>query len=75
MGNQTAKDLFWEYRTKTDHELDKFNHLKTAFPLSNFPKVAATGWRVGMLAVIWGTIATRLSGGKIDYLEGWRVGK
>lgn len=75
MKNQMAKDIFQEYREKTDSELDAFNRLKTAFPFNSFAPLAAQGWRDGMLAVMWGTIATQLSGGRVKYLENWRVGK
>lgn len=75
MANQTAKDLFREYRTNTDNEFEAFTRLKTAFPFNSFAPLAAQGWRSGMLAVIWGTIATELSGGRVKYLENWRVGK
>lgn len=75
MANQLAKDLFREYRAETEEALAFFNRLKTVSPFGNFPVLAAKGWRVGMLAVIWGTIATELSGRRVRYLENWRTGK
>lgn len=67
--NQLAKELFQEYKIRTNNQLHQYTHLKTSFPLSNFPIHAKRAWKSVMLEVIWGTIATKLSGGKIDYLR------
>lgn len=73
--NQLAKDLFQEYKLRTENKAETYNRLKTAFPLNSFPKHAAMVWQLGVLAEAWGSIATVLSGGKIDYIQDWRKGQ
>lgn len=72
--NQLAKEMFHQYRRKTDEELETYNRLRMAFPFNRFPKIAQKVWRLAVLAEAWGAIATRLNGGKINYLEQWRIG-
>lgn len=71
---QTAVTLHLEYRLATDNATQVYSDLRTAFPLGSFPKHAARLWRYGMLAEMWGLIATELCGRKVDYLERWRTG-
>lgn len=73
--NQLAKDLFREYKIKTDNKVHQYTKLKTYFPSNSFPNQAAGTWRTMMLMLIWGTVATQLSGGKVDYLRKWRADK
>lgn len=72
--NQLAKDMFLEYKLRAENKLETYNRLKTSFPLNNFPKHAAIAWQLAILAEAWGGIATKLNGGKIDYLKAWRNG-
>ena len=72
--NTLAKDLFKEYRTLAERGTENYVKLKVAFPLAGFPRHGAAIWRLGMLAEIWGTIATRLGRGKVNYLGKWATG-
>lgn len=72
--NQSAKELFQEYRHRMESEVERYNQLKTRFPLVAFKKTAASIWRLGMLAQAWAEVATALSGGKIDFMNKWRQG-
>jgi len=73
--NRLANHLFLEYRVLVDNELGVYNNLHTTFPGAAFPKHAARVWRFAMLAHIWGTMATKLCGGRVDYIEEWRSGR
>lgn len=73
--NQFARDLFREYRQLTENKVETYNRLKTSFPLNNFPKHAAQVWQLATLAEAWGSIATALNGGQINYLKNWRDGQ
>jgi hypothetical protein len=72
--NQKASLIFREYKRKTENEIGLYNNLKTIFPYVDFPKHARRVWRVAILAEIWGIMATKLSGGTINYLDEWRRG-
>jgi hypothetical protein len=73
--SQSAESLFLEYRALADNYTQILSDLLTRTPTGAFPKVAAQVWRFGMLAEAWGKIATKLCGGKVDYIENWRTGK
>ena len=73
--DQTAANLHLEYRLATDNATQVYSDLRTISPFRSFPKHAARLWRFGMLAEMWGIIATELSGRKVDYLERWRTGQ
>lgn len=70
-----AKDLFQEYRRLTHSEVAIYNHLRMTFPTSSFPKHANRLRKAAVLAVFWAQMATKLNGGKIDYMAEWRAGK
>lgn len=69
--NILAKDIFQTYRKKVGKDADIYVYLKVTAPHVEFPKYARMLWRHGMLAEMWGTIATKLSGGKVNYLRSW----
>lgn len=73
--NKMAKDLFLEYKRRTDNAVEHYNRLKETFVLENFPKHAAEIWRLSTLAETWATLATVLSNGEEDYLKQWRTGE
>jgi len=58
-----------------DNAAQVYSDLSTAFPLGSFPKHASRVWQYGMLAEMWGLIATKLCGRKVDYIERWRTGQ
>ncbi len=70
-----AGELHTEYRMLADRETQIFSDLMTAYPLKSFPRYAARVWQCGMLAEIWGVIATQLSPDRRDYIDEWRTGK
>lgn len=70
-----SEKMFHKYRTTMEHFLQVYGHIKTRFPHEAFPSIAAQIWRNGMLAEMWGTIATMLSPTKRNYLREWREGK
>lgn len=72
---QTAESLFHEYKVRTERNVRVYNNLKTFHPYESFPKLARHIWQMGILAEMWGTIASRLSGNKRNYLADWREGK
>lgn len=71
---RTAASLHLEYRAAAEETARVYSDLRTRLP-GQYPKAARALWRVGMLAEVWGVIATRLSGGKVDYLANWREGR
>jgi hypothetical protein len=73
--SQSAESLFLEYKLAADSDTQVYSDLMTAFPTNAFPKHAARAWKSAMLAEVWGTVATKLCGGKVDYIENWRTGK
>jgi len=75
MYNQTAEQLFNEYRNHTENLLRVITRIKDERPNGRCPATAASFWRAGMLAEIWGTVATTVSQNKVNYLEQWRTGK
>lgn len=66
-----ARELFQNYRKRVVKDADTYVYLKVMAPHLEFPKYARMLWRHGMLAEMWGMIATKLSGGKVDYLRTW----
>lgn len=75
MNTQTSEILFKEYRMKVEMAADQYNKIATDYPGASFPTLSAQVQRMGMLAEIWGTIATLLSKKGINYLANWREGK
>lgn len=75
MYNQTAEQLFNEYRNQTEKLITTFTHLKDIRPLGEFPATSAALWRTGVLAELWGIIASKGSVSHRNYLEEWRTGK
>lgn len=72
---RSAATIHLQYRMMADNEAQVYSDLRTTFPLRPFPKHAGRAWRFGMLAEIWGVIATELCGRKVDYIEKWRTGQ
>lgn len=72
--SQKAEKIFSQYRQRVESSLAFYNKLQTATPGFPYPTLARKIWREGMLAEIWATIATRLSGNKVNYLENWSQG-
>lgn len=70
-----AAEIHMQYRAAADNAIQAYSDLRTSFPFGSFPKHSARVWRFGMLAKMWGVIATDLSGGRVDYLKNWRTGK
>lgn len=75
MKNHKASELFEEYKGKTIISCELYNKKVEMNPENSYGAIAAGIWRYGILAEIWGTIATKLSGGKINFMENWRLGK
>jgi len=75
MKNQMAKNIFLEYKKITEIEIVAYNNLKALYPLSDFPRSAKRVWKYGVLAELWGHIATKLNGGKVNYIDKWRQGQ
>lgn len=70
-----ARDLFHEYKLRTRTETDIYSRLLTTFPTGSFPKYANKVLQSIALAMLWGEIATKLNGGKVDYIKEWRAGR
>lgn len=72
--NLFAREIFQTYRRKAGKDADVYVFMRTQMPHLDFPKYKKMLWRHGLLAEIWGIIATKLSGDKIDYLRSWSQG-
>ena len=75
MQTQTAENLFKSYKIQLELIVTNYNHLAESYPGASFPILKRQIWRSGMLAEIWGTLATKLNTKGINYLENWRNGK
>ncbi len=75
MEKYTAEKIFRDAKYNTERAVKTYTFLKNLWPLYNFPQLTNRIWREGMLAEIWGTIATRLSTKGINYLDEWRQGR
>ena len=73
MRNQTAKQIFLEYKQETQRAVAKYNFYAGKFPGVLMPAQAALVWRMGVLAEGWGAVAGRIEG--VDYLGKWRTGE
>ncbi len=75
MRNEKAEKIFKHHKGKVEASLNLYNHLKNNFIMWDFPMLTARIWREGMLAEVWGTIATILNKQGINYLDEWRQGR
>jgi hypothetical protein len=75
MNTQTAETMFEEYRVKVEVAANRYNNMCNANSGASFPALAAEIWRVGILAEIWGTIATLLNKTGVNHLDNWRTGQ
>lgn len=73
--NIKAEKLFSLYRYRVERSLAFYNRLKLNTPGLSYPTFARRIWREGMLAEIWGLMATHLNQNGVNYLENWREGK
>lgn len=69
-----AKEIFKEYKENVQGAVEKYNILKARFPKKHFPELARRIWREGILAEMWGTIATNLNPSGVNHLDEWRRG-
>ncbi len=70
-----AEKIFLDTKTRVENAVKLYSFLKSKYPTNGFPLLARRIWREGMQAEIWGTIATKLSKKKINYLDEWRQGR
>ena len=72
MKNLRAAEIFESYKIKANITFDLIarqpDHTANKHTVLSFE-------RYSLLAEYWGELATKLSGGKINYLENWREGK
>lgn len=73
--NIKAEKIFSLYRSQVEKSVFFYNRLQTKTPGVPYPILARKIWREGILVEIWGVIATRLSGHRINYLQNWKEGK
>lgn len=74
MYNQRAEELFNEYRNITEKLARVITRIKTEIPHGTCPATEASFERAGILAELWGTIASKGSATHRNYLEEWRTG-
>jgi len=72
--NLFAREIFKTYRTRAEKDASVYVHLRIMAPYFDFPRYKRALERHAILAEMWGTIATKLSGGKVDYLRAWAKG-
>lgn len=70
-----SEKIFKDAKFKVEKSVRWYNHLCNTFPRHSFPILASRIWREGMLAEIWGTVATKLSKEGVNYLDEWRQGR
>jgi len=73
MENQTVLELHLEYRRKTEQGMNEYSRLMLAMPVHYIKDIEAQFWRDGMLAEVYGTVASLRDG--VDYLQEWREGR
>jgi hypothetical protein len=75
MGTHTAESLFKSYKIMTELSVSQYNKLAESYPGASLPTLARQIWRSGMLAEIWGVIASKLNKQGKNYLAEWREGR
>ena len=70
---QTAKQLFQEYRRKTEEELNNYNRFMWVVSIDKVQHLERELWKVGVLAEVFGRVAGTRDG--VDYIQNWREGK
>ena len=75
MNTQSAESIFESYKIQLELAVTQYNSLSESYPGSSFPTLARQIWRSGMLAEMWGIIASKLNKQGKNYLAEWREGK
>jgi hypothetical protein len=70
---QTPRELFQEYKAKTEQALTDYNRFMWVAPLPHVKELEAHFWKVGVLAELYGQVAGKRDG--VDYMGQWREGK
>lgn len=70
-----SERTFRMYKKKVETTVRLYTTVCKQYPQVPFPRLASIIWRYGMLAEMWGSIATALSQKGINYLDNWRQGK
>ena len=70
---QTPLVLFREYKLKTEQGLNEYNRFMWVAPLEHVKDIERQVWKDGVLAEIYGRIASVRDG--IDHIQNWREGK
>ncbi len=74
MLNKKADNIFDGYKKKVQSSVYEYNARKSMSPNQSSKALARKIWREGILAEIWGIIATNLNPSGVDHLENWRNG-
>jgi len=69
---QTPKQLFREYRQKTEQGLNEYNRFFWVAPIEHVKELGRQFWKDGVLAELYGQIAGKRDG--VDYLTLWKTG-
>ena len=72
--NLFARDIFETYKTRAEKDASLYVFLRVKAPYFEYPRYRRALQKHAVLAELWGTIATKLSGGKVDYLRDWARG-
>lgn len=73
--NQYSKQIYLEYRQRLERSVNDYEYLISTQRLNEIQMLSTLIWRDGILAEVWGIIASGLGDEGIDYLGRWASGE